>query len=77
MFIHPDINIVPYIVITDVEEPIVPDLNLQIDDVDKVYELECLVKLKSVTALLENGTKAKHQYLLELQEVSKLKEEED
>ena len=64
------------IVILDADDPKVEDLNVQIDDVDKIYELECLVKLKSVTAMLTNGTTPTHQYLLELQEVSKFKEED-
>ena len=64
------------IVILDADDPKVEDLNVQIDDIDKIYELECLVKLKSVTAMLTNGTTPTHQYLLELQEVTKFKEED-
>ena len=65
----------PFIVIVDKKSPVIPDLNLQVNDLDKVYELECLVKLKKVISFVENGTIASHQYVLELQEISKLKEE--
>ena len=67
---------IPVVVIVDAEDPKISDLNLQIDDIDAVYELECTVKLKSVIAFLENGKKAGHQYILELQSVEKLKLEE-
>jgi len=65
------------IVILDADDPKVEDLNVQIDDIDKTYELECIVKLKSVTAMLTNGSTPTHQYLLELQEISKFQEESD
>lgn len=62
-------------VILDADDPKVEDLNLQIDDVDKVYKLNCKVKLKSVSSFLTNGTTPTHQYLLELQEVKSFKED--
>ena len=67
----------PVVVIVDADDPKLPDLNLQIDDIDSVYELECTVKLKSVLSFVDSGTGAGHQYILELQSVEKLKLEVD
>jgi len=51
------------------------DFNLQKDDIDKNYEFECMVKVKSITSYLENFETPRRQYVLELISINKFKEE--
>jgi len=62
--------------IVDESSPEIADLNLQIDDLEKIYELECLVKFTKLDQTLTDGNTPSHQYTLVLQEVSKFKEED-
>ncbi len=66
------------IVIHGQDDAELPELNVQAsDDLEKVYELECKVRLKDVLTFSKNNIKesARHQYYLELVSIDKFKEE--
>jgi len=71
-----DVNLIKSQVIIHGEESVdLTAINVQGDDLEKEYELECIVKLKSILAVLENNTIPRHQIELEIVSINKFKEE--
>lgn len=66
---------VPYIVIMDGEGNPMSAINLQIDDVGKDYELECIIHFDELHQTLINNTVPSHQFKFTVKSISKLSEQ--